>query len=88
MISLFKKLNLKNQQLIFIINSPDSFKAEAELIKKEVTVKETIVYVILPDINMQNYQVSLLKLLTAYYLITAAILHCGPIYCFRLNNHK
>lgn len=42
MTPLLKKLNFKNQPILFIINRPESFNKEEELIKKVVTVKETI----------------------------------------------
>lgn len=42
MTPLLQKLNFKNQPTLFIINRPESFNNEEELIEKVVTVKETI----------------------------------------------
>ena len=44
MTQLLQKLNFKNQPVLFIINSPVSLNIDKELIKNEITVKETIDY--------------------------------------------
>jgi hypothetical protein len=38
----FKKLNLKSQGIIYVINSPDSFKKEIDEIEGETTVKTSL----------------------------------------------